>query len=171
MAFLFENFWTFLLNFSFRSLSMLLATSYAAPDVRKVPPRTPPERLETLMRFSKDYIDANVGTYRNQDKVDGQQAAIQRIHDNLLENYSKINDDGLRKCSYFDPNSEHGGPRPDNTGKRAIKQLWVQKELCALGNYSPFFRSKWPVLSKQPVPSKANQMTIRKYFRGILFVP
>ena len=118
---------------------MLLATSYAAPDVRKVPPRTPPQRLETLMRFSQNFIDANVGEYRKDDKVNNQKNAIKRIHDMLLENYSKIDENGLRKCSYFDPTSEHGGPRPDNTGKRAIKQLWVQKELCALGNYSPFY--------------------------------
>ena len=142
---------------------MLLATSYAAPDVRKVPPRTPPQRLETLMRFSKDFIGVNVGTYRNQDKVDGQQKAIQRIHDMLLENYEKADENGLRKCSYFSEDTKpHGGPRPDNTGKRAIKDLWVQKELCALGNYSPFyFGQNDQFCSKQPARSKTNQMTIK----------
>ena len=51
---------------------MLLATSYAAPDVRKVPPRTPPQRLETLNRFAQEFIDANVGAYRDDLKVNNQ---------------------------------------------------------------------------------------------------
>ena len=51
-----------------------------------------------------------------------------------MENYSKVDETtGLRKCSFFDPSAPNGGPRPDNTGKRALKDLWVQKELCALG--------------------------------------
>ena len=121
---------------------MLLATSSAAPDVRKVPPRTPPQRLDTLLRFSKEYIQGMIEQYRpgrapNQDK------AAQRIHDRLLDQYNRFDErTGLRMCSYFDPTVEHGGPRPDSTGKRAVKQLWVQKELCALGEYSKCLRKR-----------------------------
>ena len=141
---------------------MLLATSYAAPDVRKVPPRTPPQRLETLNRFAQEFIDANVGAYREDLKVNNQKKSIQRIHDMLLENYEKTDEDGLRKCSYFSPDTKpHGGPRPDNTGKRAIKQLWVQKELCALGNYSPFYFGQNDQFCSETVRSKTNQMTIK----------
>ena len=112
---------------------MLLATSFGAPDVRKVPPRTPPQRLDTLARFFKEYIIGNIDQYRPS-RTENQENAVQRIFDKLMENYSKVDETtGLRKCSYFDPSAPNGGPRPDNTGKRALKDLWVQKELCALG--------------------------------------
>ena len=134
------------LIFSFRSLSLLLATSFGAPDVRKVPPRTPPQRLDTLLRFSKEYIDGNIDQYRPS-RTNNQKEAVQRIFDRLMSNYSKVDEiTGLRICSFFDPSVPNGGPRPDNTGKRTLKDLWVQKELCALG-MSILFWSKMTNLS------------------------
>ena len=129
------RFFWILFDFFLRSLSMLLATSYAAPDVRKVPPRTPPQRLDTLQRFTHEYIDAYVDPYRS-GRTDNQKKAVDRIFNRLYDNYVKFDETtGLRLCSFFDPTTEHGGPRPDNTGKRALKDLWVQKELCALGKF------------------------------------
>ena len=125
---------------------MLLATSYAAPDVRKVPPRTPPQRLDTLQRFTHEYIDAYVDPYRS-GRTDNQKKAVDRIFNRLYDNYVKFDETtGLRLCSFFDPTTEHGGPRPDNTGKRALKDLWVQKELCALGKF--LILSKMAILAE-----------------------
>ena len=120
---------------------MLLATSFAAPDERKVPPRTPPQRLNTLLRFSQEYITGMIEQYRP-NRAPNQDRAAQRIHDRLLDAYMETNQFGLRKCSYFDDTVPNGGPRPDNTGKRAVKDLWVQKELCALGEYSKCLRKR-----------------------------
>merc|ERR1719192_475715 len=102
---------------------MLLATSFAAPDVRKVPPRTPPQRLETLLRFMQGYARAEVLPYRKKrgERMEG--TTTSSIYNRLIDNYLKADEvTGLRLCSFFDPQVPNGGPRLDNTGKRAAKR-------------------------------------------------
>merc|ERR1711915_89119 len=112
----------------------LLGAALAGPSERKVPPRTPPQRLNTLKTFFKDYISNNVAEDRP-DRAVNQVAAVDRIYDPLNEIYHAIKPDGsgLRRCSFFDPTVPNGGPRPvSDTDKRAAEQ-WVANELCALG--------------------------------------
>ena len=55
---------------------------------------------------------------------------LTRIRRLLMVNYSKVNDFGLRVCSFFDPSVPNGGPRPaDELAKR---DLWVYEALCEL---------------------------------------
>merc|ERR1712003_232175 len=112
----------------------LLGAALAGPSERKVPPRTPPQRLNTLKRFFEEYIENNVGPDRPE-RATNQKEAVTRIYDPLEEIYHAIKPDGsgLRRCSFFDPNVPNGGPRPvSDTDKRAAEQ-WVANELCALG--------------------------------------
>merc|ERR1711915_1006398 len=112
----------------------LLGAALAGPSERKVPPRTPPQRLNTLKTFFKDYISNNVAENRP-DRAVNQVAAVDRIYDPLNEIYHAIKPDGsgLRRCSFSDPTVPNGGPRPvSDTDKRAAEQ-WVANELCALG--------------------------------------
>ena len=46
----------------------------------------------------------------------------------------KLNVKGLRRCSFYDPNVEHGGPRPDENGMN--RRDWDNFELCRLGDES-----------------------------------
>jgi len=87
--------------------------------------------LNTLQRFAKEYIVANVAEKRP-DRAANQKEAINRIHDPLLEQYNKVrpNGSGLRRCSFFDPTVPNGGPRPvDETSKRSTAK-WYHDILC-----------------------------------------
>ena len=124
-------------------MSFLLATTLqAAPDVRKVPPRTPPQRLDTLTRFLRDYVNGNIDEHRP-NRAPNQERRADVIEDRLMQAYTKFDPNtGLRLCSFFDPTVEHGGPRPvSDTNKRAAEK-WVAKELCALGDTSQCAKRK-----------------------------
>ena len=79
----------------------------AQDDDRKVPPRTPPQRLNTLQRFAREWVDAQIGVEINRpSRADNMKAnGITRLNDKMLAAYQK-------DCHFFDPTVEHGGPRP-----------------------------------------------------------
>ena len=107
------------------------------PSERKVPPRTPPQRLETLQRFFKEYIDNNVKPNRPE-RAENQKEAVNRIYDPLEEIYHALKPDGsgLRRCSFFDPTVPNGGPRPvSGTNTRAAED-WVAKLLCEFDGFT-----------------------------------
>ena len=90
-----------------------MGAALGGPSERKVPPRTPPQRLETLQRFFKEYIDGNVKPDRPE-RAANQKEAVDRIYLPLQESFDAVKPDGsgLRRCSFFDPNVPNGGPRP-----------------------------------------------------------
>jgi hypothetical protein len=121
----------------------LLGAALAGPSERKVPPRTPPQRLNTLKRFFKEYISNNVAPNRPE-RAENQEEAVDRIYDPLKEIFDALKPDGsgLRRCSFFDPTVPNGGPRPaSETDKRAALD-WVAYELCALGDESQCKRKR-----------------------------
>ena len=96
--------------------TLAIVSGLAAADNKKVPPRTPPQRLETLSRFFVEYIETNVKPNRPE-RAANQVEAVNRIHDPLNEIFHAVKPDGsgLRRCSFFDPNVPNGGPRPNRT--------------------------------------------------------
>lgn len=112
-----------------------ISTTEAIPSVRKVPPRTPPQRLDTLNRFANEYINNLVRPARGA-RADKNERIAQRQLDAMMDNYDKIrpNGSGLRRCSFFDPNVANGGPRPVSDQNRRAIEPWVALELCTLGD-------------------------------------
>ncbi|CAG5110981.1 Oidioi.mRNA.OKI2018_I69.chr2.g5325.t1.cds [Oikopleura dioica] len=84
--------------------SFVVGTS--AQEERKVPPRTPPQRLNTLRRFASEWVQMEIGqTVNRPNRASTMTAAgITRIFDTITEAYEK--------CGFFDPTLPHGGPRP-----------------------------------------------------------
>ena len=73
----------------------------AQDSERKVPPRTPMQRFNTLHRFINDWIDANVGaTLKRPGRAEKMKDAFQRIFD--------AQTDAFQRCGFFDPNVAHG---------------------------------------------------------------
>ena len=86
----------------FRSLFFTALAGVSAQDSeRKVPPRTPMQRFNTLHRFINDWIDANVGATLNRPgRAEKMKDAFQRIFD--------AQTDAFERCGFFDPNVNHG---------------------------------------------------------------
>ena len=86
----------------FRSLFLTALAGVSAQDSeRKVPPRTPMQRFNTLHRFINDWIDANVdATLNRPQRADKMKSAFQRIFD--------AQSAAFVRCGFFDPNVAHG---------------------------------------------------------------
>ena len=62
----------------------------AIPGVRKVPPRTPSQRLETLFRFANEYILANVVRVRPDKRSEKNYSITMRQYNAMKKNYEKM---------------------------------------------------------------------------------
>ena len=95
--------------------TIALVSGLVAADNKKVPPRTPTQRLNTLSRFYKEYVDNLIKETRpnravlHKERIDSMTSA-------MMATFMKTKPDGsgLRTCSFFDPNVPNGGPRPQN---------------------------------------------------------
>ena len=67
---------------------------------KKVPNRTPLQRLNTLRRFAAEWTDANMDSTKG-DK-----------YENVLVKHANRMETKFNRCGFFDPNIKHGGPRP-----------------------------------------------------------
>ena len=87
----------------------------AQDDERKVPPRTPPQRLNTLHRFAKEWVNAQIGAGINRPSRAANMIAsgIARLEEKMTAAYAK-------DCHFFDPTIEHGGPNPNSGRKYSI---------------------------------------------------
>jgi len=98
---------------------------------RKVPPRTPDERLRTLQKFLGNWIEANISDKR---PARGEHFAERKFfgegdpdQSTLLSAYTAVDPTyGMPKCSYYNPNNlNHGGPRlsnePAHTDRKQMK--------------------------------------------------
>ena len=94
-------------NFIFSFQNVLVALAMAQDDDRKVPPRTPPQRLNTLKRFANEWVTLQIGTEINRPSRAANMKAkgIARLEEKMSLAYAK-------DCHFFDPTVEHGGPRP-----------------------------------------------------------
>jgi len=71
-------------------------------DEKKVPPRTPLQRLNRLNKFANEWVADNL--------TDKQAANWGPKWDRNSARMEKR----FEQCGFFDPNVEHGGPRPDD---------------------------------------------------------
>ena len=67
---------------------------------KKVPNRTPLQRLNTLRRFASEWTEAN---------MDSKKGAR---YENILVKHANRMEGKFNRCGFFDPNIKHGGPRP-----------------------------------------------------------
>jgi hypothetical protein len=84
--------------------AVVLAATATAQD-KKVPPRTPEQRLNRLVQFSHEWLDDNVPDL----------ASLQSWKNKFQNNADRMSAAFNRDiCGYFDPdNKPHGGPDPN----------------------------------------------------------
>lgn len=84
----------------------------AADQERKVPPRTPDQRLQTLHRFVTNWIDSQIGSTQNRPgRAETMKVSFDRLYQRQLDAYEE--------CGFFDASLEHGGPKPVNRRRRS----------------------------------------------------
>ena len=89
---------------------------------RKVPSRTPPQRLNTLNRFTGQWIENLISNAINRPtRADTMTKNMEIMSIKLLKTYFK-------DCHFFDPTVlPHGGPNPNSQRKR--RAAFAQQEL------------------------------------------
>ena len=101
--------------FSFGAITTFAAIAHGqVDDERKVPPRTPPQRLNTLQRFAHQWIDAQIGIEINRPgrAYNMKLRGVNRLFDKMMVAYEK-------PCHYFNPLTKpHGGPNPLTQGRK-----------------------------------------------------
>ena len=84
---------------------VIALVAYVSSQEKKVPPRTPSDRMTTLKRFADSWIAANIAIGINRpDRALKMTDRIQLMTDKLELQYAQ--------CGFFDPSVPHGGPRP-----------------------------------------------------------
>jgi len=85
-----------------------LAIALVAADEKKVPPRHPLNRLNTLRTFITNFADDVImPAIDNRKYADRFVRQMHGMMDNMENAYNRPN------CGYYDPNSKHGGPDPN----------------------------------------------------------
>ena len=92
--------------------AVAIFSSLTAADEKKVPPRTPEQRLNTLNRFYARFIDSNLAQYREFRATNQKEKARIMMAAMWQAFYKKNWKTGERRCGYFNPSLPHGGPRP-----------------------------------------------------------
>jgi hypothetical protein len=106
--------------------NVLVALAMAQDDERKVPPRTPAQRLNTLKRFAGEWITAQIANGINRPS-----RAYNMINFGIERLESKMTEASDKECFFFDPTVEHGGPNPNSNRKRRGTN-WVERELSRI---------------------------------------
>ena len=104
--------------------TIALVSGLVAANNKKVPPRTPNQRLGTLSRMYQDYVDSYIAE-RRPGRAEAQKERIKMMSDAMLDTYHelKLDGSGLRRCSFFDPTVPNGGPRPADDGDRKRRDV------------------------------------------------
>ena len=100
--------------------TIALVSSFVAADSNKIPPRSPQQRLKTLEEVYDGYVFNEIDSFRP-DRSSNHRYSIHRVVDKMR----KIS---YYKCSFYDPNVPHGGPRPDNSVNTGRKRRDVNAE-------------------------------------------
>ena len=75
----------------------------------QVGPRTPLQRLESLVRFSQEWLDANLSNL----------ASYESWKNRFVKNSERMMKAFKREtCGFFDPTIPHGGPNPNPKKRR-----------------------------------------------------
>lgn len=101
--------------------SAILIATVAAND-RKVPPRTPAQRLNTLHRFMTNWVQTEIaGTINRPSRAQNMiERGVARIE-------ARMTTAAAKDCFFFDPSLPHGGPRVQERKRRSDD--WVSIEL------------------------------------------
>ena len=100
--------------------AIVLGSSLVAADNKKVPPRTPAQRLNTLKRFAGEWVNLQIGVTINRPN------RAQRMVDIGIERLeSKMTEAASKDCFYFDPTVPNGGPNPNSS--REYSKFWISK--------------------------------------------
>ena len=92
----------------FYSSAVLFAA--AAANDRKVPPRTPAQRLNTLHRFMREWVQTEIaGTINRPSR------AANMIANGVARIEAKMTEAAAKECFFFDPSLPHGGPAPKDS--------------------------------------------------------
>ena len=77
------------------SIFTIFAVASADPE-RKVPPRTPDQRLNTLHRFVTNWIDSQISIDQNRpQRAETMKSSFDRLYQRQL--------DAFEECGFFDP--------------------------------------------------------------------
>ena len=87
--------------------SLVLFATAAQANERKVPPRTPAQRLNTLHRFMGEWVQAEIAGTINRPA-----RAVNMIERGVARIEAKMTAAAAKECFFFDPSLEHGGPAP-----------------------------------------------------------
>ena len=88
------------------SIFATIAAVTTADEGRKVPPRTPEQRLNKLKKFTAEWTSTNLKEHQAKHwagKFENNIAKIQKR---------------FKHCGFFDPNVPNGGPRPVESARR-----------------------------------------------------
>ena len=102
--------------------TIALVFSFVAAGNKKVPPRTPEQRLRTLNVVYQQYVFNFIEPFRPI-RAHGHAKAIYRM--TAVLSTIPIQD---RKCNFFDPNIPNGGPRADYSVNAGRKRRDVYNE-------------------------------------------
>ena len=85
-------------------------------------PKSPEARLAQLDGFVKSWLADNIAPRRPQRAENLQNSGLNRMVAKLSAAYTK--------CGFFDPEVEHGGPRPESARRRrSDEEIWAGQEL------------------------------------------
>ena len=90
--------------FSYAIFLALVADAADEEVSRKVPPRTPLNRMTTIMRFGTSWIDSQISLARPARASRMISSGLARLENRLILAFNR--------CGYFDPSVPNGGPRP-----------------------------------------------------------
>ena len=104
--------------------SIAIVSGLVAAENKKVPPRTPDQRLNTLTRLYKEFVNTHIERRRTPVAM-YHKKRIGMMSDAMMATYLKMKPDGsgLRSCSFFDPNVPNGGPRPNKNDDNAVPRF------------------------------------------------
>merc|ERR1712176_157739 len=81
-----------------------LAIALVAASEKKVPPRNPEQRLNTLKRFFGQFAETEIEPRVGAGYAGRLQKRMEGMCDSMLKAYQRP------QCGYFDPSHKHGGP-------------------------------------------------------------
>ena len=100
--------------------TITLISSFVAADSKKVPPRTPVQRLRTLEKVYDGYVHNEIPFSFRPKRFYKQISSLYRLQNRMYTSYMR--------CGFYDPNVPHGGPRPDNSVNAGRKRRDVDAE-------------------------------------------